>query len=165
MLHVACKFDAASVAVSPPRLRAAEKKAEVFFVSLLLASAYSHGFLPSSECVVSQGRLNLPESNCKRKHGVYTELICSITGAHSVLNNLCDRELLVGGTIIQEGHTSISETLASSKQQQQLAPAPAAAAAGAATIDFQHVANQTLSLVDHLLSHTNLSQFHSFPDS
>lgn len=33
---------------------------------------------------------------------VYTELICSVTDAESVLNNLCDRELLVGGTIIQE---------------------------------------------------------------
>lgn len=52
--------------------------------------------------VTFSGRFNQLLNDCNAARLVYTELICSITGAESVLNNLCDRELLVGGTIIQE---------------------------------------------------------------
>lgn len=50
------------------------------------------------------------ESTTKRLL-VYTGLICSITGAESILNNLCDRELLVGGTIIQEAIDKTSRSI------------------------------------------------------
>ena len=48
----------------------------------------------------SGGRIN-HKTTVNAAHLVYTGLMCSITGAESVLNNLCDRKLLVGGTIIQ----------------------------------------------------------------
>lgn len=52
------------------------------------------------------------ENNCNRDRHFYAKLIRSITGERPLLNNLCDRKLLVGGTIIQTaidrgGHGSV----------------------------------------------------------